>query len=287
MGSRSSWEAILAGPSADDTDRSVRKRLAERQLGSGAPIVVLHGEDGLIFSEPFLEALAARHTVHAPSHPGWGTVPRTPDLTSIDDLSYVYLDYLEAITDEPVPVVGISIGAWLAAEVAIKSASRIGALVLVSPVGIKVSGRTSRDFLDVYAVSRDKVATANYGRGPRPDLLQLDTAAFEELALAQETTALLCWRPYLHDVKLRARLRRIDVPTLIVWGEDDGLVLDPENYYRAYAELIGDNASTLRVPGVAHRIEEQAPERLAETIAEFLHGVSGVSRTAATAGGAR
>lgn len=271
----------------DDGDRSVVQRLAERRLGSGSPLVVLHGEDGLVFSEPFLEAAAAHHTVLAPSHPGWGAAPRTQDLTSIDDLSYVYLDYLEAITDEPVPVVGMSIGAWIAAEVAIKDASRIGLLVLVSPVGIKVSGRTTRDFLDIYAVSREKVATANYGSGPRPDLLQLDEAAFEQLALAQETTARLCWRPYLHDSKLAARLSRIDVPTLIVWGAEDGLVLDPETYYRAYAAAIGDNASTLCIPGVAHRIEEQAPERLVEAIADFTASVASASRTAASTGGTR
>lgn len=268
------------------TEEPVAERLAERRLGSGTPLVVLHGEDGLLFSEPFLAALAARYTVCVPSHPGWGAARRTADLTTIDDLSYVYLDYLEAVADGPVPVVGMSVGAWIAAEVATKNTRRIGALILVSPVGIRVSDRTVRDFLDVYAVSRDEVASANYGRGPRPDLTALDDAAFEELALAQDAAARLCFRPYLHDPKLAGRLSRVDVPTLIIWGEDDGLVLNPEAYYATYAACIGDNASTLRIPGVAHRIEEQAPERLAEAIAAFLDDTP-AAPAAATAGATR
>lgn len=251
----------------------VSATITQRDVGAGDPLVFLHAETGLGSSGPLLDALADRRRVLAPAHPGWGVSPGSTQLRSVEDLSYVYLDYLDAVTDGPVPVVGTSLGAWLAVAVAVKSCARISALVLVSPVGIKIGGREDRDFVDLFACSPEEAARALHGPSGGPDLSRLGREALEELAAGQEATARVAWEPYLHDPHLVHRLHRIAVPTLVVWDRDDRLVRQPASYYDAYCRAIGDNASAVAMHTGAHHIDEVAPGALADVIVDFLRGV--------------
>ena len=63
--------------------------------------------------------------------------------------------------------------------------------------------------------------------------MQLPEAVVLAAARNREATARLAWSPYMHNPKLKARLRRIDVPALILWGAADRIVLNP-GYGRAF-----------------------------------------------------
>ena len=65
------------------------------RLGSGAPLLFLHGIDGTEGARPLLELLARHFQVHAPSHPGFGASSRPHDINTTGDLAYVYLDWLD------------------------------------------------------------------------------------------------------------------------------------------------------------------------------------------------
>jgi len=252
--------------------------LEEVRCGSGRPLVFLHGEDGLLFSGPVREALGAGFEVRAPHHPWWGRSDRPGHLRTVEDLSYLYLDYLEATLDEPAPVVATSFGAWVAAAVAVKSTAKIASLTLVAPVGIKVGDRETRDFVDVYAAGPDRVRAANYGDGVRPDLRSLAADDFFYLAEAQEAMARFAFRPYLHDPGLPYWLHRIDVPTLVLWGSDDRFVRDPKAYAAAWVAAIGSNAQAIELPG-GHRLEEQSAAAVAEATADFIGTAAGRRET--------
>jgi pimeloyl-ACP methyl ester carboxylesterase len=239
------------------------------RLGSGPRLVFLHGEDGTLLARPFLEALAEGFEVIVPSHPGWGGSERPAHVTSIDDIAYLYLDLLAGLDEHPVPVVGVSIGAWIALEAATKSQADIASLALVAPIGIKVRGRDDRDLFDLYAEPAEAVAAALYGDAERaPDLRAREEGWFHLLALAQEAVARYAWQPYMHNPKLLGRVGRIDVPTLVVSGADDRFVYGPE-YYRALAAAIeGCEEVVLRDAG--HRVEEQCPHALAHAVSDFI-----------------
>ena len=233
-----------------------------RRLGSGPPLLFLHGENGLLFCGPLLDRLAEHFSVTAPSHPGWGKSERPAAVTSIDDIAYLYLDML-ADSAEPETVVGVSIGAWVAAEMATKNTAAMAALVLAAPVGIKLGGREDRAFLDLYAESPAAVTAALYADPERAkNVLALDDDGFVELARAEEAVARYAWQPYMHNPKLRHRLHRIDVPTLVVGGDSDGFVLEG-GYVDAWARLIGDNARSVVIADAGHRLDEEAPDELA------------------------
>ena len=80
----------------------------------------------------------------------------------------------------------------------------------------------------------------------------------------------LGWNPYLHNPKLRKRLPRIKVSTLVVRAERDSLI--PEPHAQTYAAEI-PGARLGKVPDVAHMISIERPVELAAVVSDFLSRV--------------
>ena len=94
---------------------------------------------------PFLDGLAAHGEIIAPSHPGFGASALPPDFDTVYDLVNLYLAVLDSLPADDVTVIGFSFGGWIAAELAVTNPRKLGSLVLVDPVGIKIGGREERD----------------------------------------------------------------------------------------------------------------------------------------------
>ncbi|PON18201.1 hypothetical protein C2W62_09220 [Candidatus Entotheonella serta] len=105
--------------------------------GSGAPVLVLHGVEGHEGWLTFHEALAANVTVYAPASPGYTPTERPEWLTSITHQAVFYHWLIEQQSLGPVDVVGIGMGGWIAAQMAILCPNNLRKLVLVSPAGIR------------------------------------------------------------------------------------------------------------------------------------------------------
>jgi pimeloyl-ACP methyl ester carboxylesterase len=242
-----------------------------QRLGAGPPLLLLHGEDGTLFAQEFISRLAEQFDVIVPSHPGWGRSSRPDYVTTIDDIAYLYLDLLRALRLPSVGLVGVSIGGWLAAEMATKCEAGISHLALIAPLGIKVRGRTDRDIADLYASAPEDVPSLLFSDTSRrsANVDSLDDAGLRDLGLAQEATVRYGWNPYMHNPKLLRRLRRITVPSLVVWGSDDRLVY-ASDYYRTYASAMGKGAEIKVIDGSGHRVEEEAADSAARLIGEFL-----------------
>ena len=90
---------------------------------------------------PFMQSLATRFDVIVPEHPGFGDSD-TPDwLDTIHDLAYFYLDFMEQLDLDRVHLVGVSLGGWIAAELAVRDTyRRLASLTLVGAAGIHVPG---------------------------------------------------------------------------------------------------------------------------------------------------
>src|SRR5262249_38587179 len=124
---------------ASITVTGVRVETVER--GRGRPLLFLHPEIGLDPNALVLDRLAERARVIAPSHPGFGGSEQPRTFTTVDDLAYFYLDLLDQLDLTDTAIVGVSLGAWIAAEIATKSTQRISHLVLANAIGIKVGDR--------------------------------------------------------------------------------------------------------------------------------------------------
>jgi pimeloyl-ACP methyl ester carboxylesterase len=212
----------------------------------------------------------ARHAhVIAPSHPGFGGSGRPPALTTVEDLSYFYLDFLDERDLRDVTLVGASFGGWIAAEIAVKCTVRLSRLVLANAVGIKVSDRETRDIADIFAMTESEFNAAAFAD---PAVGTLDYKAMsdaETLAMAQnrESLARFTWSPYMHNPKLRGRLHRINVPALFLWGANDRIV--PEAYGRSYCAALPDARFEL-IDEAGHLPQIEQPELFAHRILGFM-----------------
>jgi pimeloyl-ACP methyl ester carboxylesterase len=73
----------------------------------------------------------------------------------------------------------------------------------------------------------------------------------------------------MHNPKLCYRLHRIDFPTLLVWGENDGIVTP--DYGAAFRDLI-PGASLSVIPKAGHHPHIEQPNEFAARFLEFASG---------------
>lgn len=249
-------------------------KLELRDIGKGRPLLFLHPghpSGRLPGNAPVLLRLAEKFRVIAPTHPGFGREAAPDSLTTVEDLSYLYLELLDALDVKDAVVVGASLGGWIAASMAIKSTSRMSRLVFVNPLGIKMGGREARDIADIYAIFDKEIAALAYADAKlgMPDRASLSEDEFLFMAKSREATARYAWSPYMHDPKLKGRLYRIKIPTLVLAGEADRIVVP--GYAKAFADAIpGARFATLA--GAGHFPHHEQPDALSAAITSFAGG---------------
>lgn len=258
------------------SSRADRLRVRDVELevtrrGSGRPIVFLHGFHTLDPASRFLDRLSRNAAVLAPSHPGFGASERPGDFDSVYDLVHLYCELLDSLPDEGVTLVGASFGGWLAAEIAAAWPGRLDRLVLVDALGIKLGARETPDILDVFNAHPDTVRRLSWHDPQRsaPDYDAMSDAALTRHARNWDALCLYGWEPYMYNPRLKRWLARIELPTLVLWGESDGVV--KPSYGRAFASLIPDARFAL-IGEAGHHPELEQPDLLASSILEFVGG---------------
>jgi len=244
-------------------------KLEIERRGNGPPLLLLPGEEFLECEAPFLDELARSHEVIIPSPPGFGLSTRPDWITHPDDIAYMMLDVVDGLGLRNVPVIGFSFGGWIAAEMATKDDSFISKLVLVDPYGVKTGGPTEREIADVWLLHPEEVAARKWydpAKGKR-DFPSMPEDKLTIIARNNESFARFSWEPFLHNPKLRHRLHRIKVPTLLIWGEQDGIVTP--KYGEAYCKLIPD-ARMAVIPQAGHLPHIEQPQAVLAELRKFL-----------------
>jgi pimeloyl-ACP methyl ester carboxylesterase len=241
------------------------------ERGQGRPLLFLHAGEGLAPERPWLDLLARRYRVIAPSHPGWGNSPLIDGMGVVDDLAYLYLDLAAELGLDDAVLVGACFGGWVAAEIMVRSTARFSRLVLVDPLGVKFGGRDERDITDMHALSRAEyieLAWADPANG-EVDFTALAESELATIARGREAFALYGWKPYMHNPRLKRWLHRIDRPTLLLWGAEDRIVTpaNGENWRRAIS-----NARLELITGAGHFPHWEQPEAFVDKLTAFVEG---------------
>jgi pimeloyl-ACP methyl ester carboxylesterase len=235
--------------------------------GAGAPLLFLHAAGGAGRWLEWHELLSKRFDVIAPDAPGFGGSDEFPEVESMDDLVYHYLDVLDRLGLDRPHLVGGSFGGWLAAEIAVQAPHRVGSLVLLSAAGLRLP---DHPVADIFLMKPDQVVealfqdTSKAGAAFPPDP---DVEAI--LAIYRDMTALarFSWTPFLNNPKLERRLHRITAPTLVAWPGNDKLI--PIAHGHRYAELI-PNTEFAVVDDCGHAMYFERPAEFAGITADFL-----------------
>ena len=246
-------------------------RIRLRRGGSGPPLLVLHGELGVPGWLRAWDLLAERFTVHVPSLPGFGESARPEWIAGVRDLAAWVTWFVRDLgLPQPLPVVGSSLGGWIAAEIATVNPAIFSRMVLVAPAGLRPHEGQVWD----YFVHSNQEAVARSFHDPKkaPELARLHgeswTAEHEARAEAnREMAARLIWKPYLMSHTLEPLLRGVATPTLVLWGREDAII--PVNTGQRFVKAIpGAIAHVLERCG--HLPEVERPDEFAEAALKFL-----------------
>lgn len=234
--------------------------------GSGQPLLFLHDASGLRW-DPFLDDLASRFTVYAPEHIGSGDSQGLDQVDNLWDLVLVYNDLLDTLNLPSAAVVGHGFGGLVAAELAANNPNRVEKLVLIAPMGL---WRDDAPIADLAGTPPDKLAALALRDplGPLQTLVvppMLDPEARYRHNLNVASVLHFTWP--IPDKGLKKRLHRVQAPTLLIWGQQDGLV--PPVYAEEFAARLRD-AQIALIERAAHFPHLEQKDQVAKLVAEFL-----------------
>jgi pimeloyl-ACP methyl ester carboxylesterase len=243
------------------------------QDGRGEPLVFLHSAGGLPAFSPELEELSKRFTVTAPLLPAFGSTGEEHLHEDVQKLVFWGWDLLDALKiDRPI-LVGHSFGGMMAAEMAATEPGRVKKLVLIAPAGLYLE---AHPMLDIFACSPDKLVRAAF-HDPQSEAAKAfmtppaDPDAATEAIVARAKALAMAGR-FLWpngDRGLNERLYRIKAPTLLLWGESDGIV--PPAHAEAFKRMMTGAPSVKihKIAAAGHVLFAERPEAALKAITDF------------------
>lgn len=246
-------------------------------IGSGAPLVLLHGwgMHGGVWSD-VAQKLAADFQVHSVDLPGYGASVALPE-TSLESL----VQALSACFGEPLAVCGWSLGGQVALRWAASEPEKVRRLILLASTPCFAEREDwkygmENGVLEKFAAELEQ----NYGATLRRFIaLQLRGSENERELLMQlrerlfsrgepDMAALRGGLDILRDADQRAELPGIKQPTLVIAGERDKLTPLEASCYMAQGIPA---ARMVEVKGAAHAPFLSHPEIFVEHVKRFMH----------------
>jgi pimeloyl-ACP methyl ester carboxylesterase len=222
--------------------------------------VFLHGA-GTFHGWAFAEPWTAHFRVLIPFHPGYGESGDIDGLRELHDLVLHYTELFDLLgLQAGVNLVGFSLGGLLAARFAIEQKHRLRRLVLVAPAGLRVPEVPVDDF---FRIPPEELAGRLVYR-METLLPHLPTEAHDVDFIVDRyretrTTAIMLWeQPF--DRVLPRWLGRVDLPALVVWGEEDQLL--PAALAPAWAALL-PKATVATFPEAGHLVLDESYDAVA------------------------
>jgi len=251
-------------------------KLYIENIGSGPALVLIHGwglHGGLW--GPLVDALAKNFTVVLIDLPGHGYSNKLRSLT-IDTMTQAVSSALENL-DKPATVLGWSMGAFVAFELARQFPDRFERLVWIAGTpsfvrrddwNVGMDPQTLEGFADGlrkdYRATLRRFISLNAGLGTdRPLLKTMQQQAFErgevDVSVLDQGLAIL------RDTDIRDALGKCDMPMLMIQGTQDRLV-HPDTV-SAVANL--RHVESLHIEGAGHAPFLTEPEMIAQAVRVF------------------
>jgi len=251
-----------------------------------APVLVLvHGSNASLFTwEPWAKRLSDSHRVVSLDLPGHGLTGAVPD----GDYSEAgMVQFVKEVVDKlgiaTFAIAGNSMGGGVAARFAEMYPARVTHLILVDaagmpapqgkaePLAFKLARTPVLDQIVMHITPRSLVVEglndAIVRKAIVSDAMIDEYWDFARMTGTRQATAARFRLPWDHYVE--KHVGRIAAPTLILWGDRDGLIPVKAAYeYRAAIK----GAKLIVYPNVGHIPQEEVADRSAADVRAFLSG---------------
>jgi pimeloyl-ACP methyl ester carboxylesterase len=179
--------------------------------GEGEPVVLVHGLSGSTrWWSRNVSDIAQRYRIYLVDLPGFGKMRRLRRQFILAEAASWLSEWMDAVGLERAHLVGHSMGGYICLRLAARRPAAVGRLVLVAPAGVP-TGRSMVGYIGPL------LEAARYATPSFLPVLVRDALRMGPATLWRAATDLLA-----EDV--REDLRRIEAPTLLVWGQRDPLV---------------------------------------------------------------
>jgi 3-oxoadipate enol-lactonase len=252
-------------------------RIAATDRGRGAPLLLLRPLGGSVASwEPFDDLLSSHVRVVAFDPRGSGCSSAAPIGVTTRGMAGDAIAVLDAFGIERAHVYGVSLGGMVASWLSVDAPERVARLVLAStlrvgtevePAWRRVGGLArclARPPRRAAACLAAQVLSRRF-RAKHPDEVNRIRRRARARPASYRGMLALFLAAARHDV--RARIRDIAAPTLVLAGERDELV--PSAVQRDFAASL-PNARFLVIPDAGHDVSAEAPAAVADAILTHL-----------------
>jgi len=259
----------------------VRLRLRDTGPRDAPAVILLHGFAASLDTwEPWAHALSAHYRVIRFDLPGFGLTGADPtgDYSDARELK-ILVDLVDQLGIARASVIGHSLGGRIAWSFAGQHPERVSRLVLVSPDGFASPGFAYGHAPKIPLIMRALPFTAPRGLlkanlaaayGRPAALSETTLTRYRDLMLAPGVRPAILARmgqTILHDPV--PTLARIQTPTLLLWGEKDGMI--PISNAADYLRNL-PHATLVRLPNLGHVPFEEDPVTSLAPVARFLAG---------------
>lgn len=239
---------------------------------SAPAIVWFHSMAGLAHHESALETLGARFQVYAPVWPGYSELENEGEVEDMLDFALLGWDIVDALGLQRPHLVGHSMGAMIAAEMACLARRDLDRLVLVAPFGLWLDEHPIPDIFAVLPFQLTELLLADPANASQLLTPGRDLATDEGLAqfMVQNSRRLGTAGKVMFPIpnrRLSKRLYRLSAPTRVVLGAADALITS--TYGEAWKGHI-PQADMVVIPDAGHLVNLDQPDALAAAVAEFL-----------------
>jgi pimeloyl-ACP methyl ester carboxylesterase len=149
---------------------------------------------------------------------------------------------------------------------ATRSTARIKSLTALSSAGIRVKNQGPPD---IFAMDPDELVRTLFHDQALIEQQLATPLTPEQIATMSRnrvTSARLGWSPRFFNPKLRKWLRRIDVPTHIIWGDQDK-IFAPTYATELQREIPG--AKVTIIPDTGHMLHVEQANAVADAVVSF------------------
>ncbi len=251
--------------------RNGRFTIEMEVLGSGDPLLFIHGAGGLLGNDPFLEELAQNFKVIAPHLPGFGESTGGEEIDDVIDAALFYHELMDAMDIPSAHLVGYSMGGMLAAEVAALDVHRVRKLVLAASTGLWLDDYPIADIFTaqlyelpalLFHDPNSPIARAIMALPSDPQALG---AMYLERTKRFAMASKFLWP--IPDRGLKKRAYRIAAPTLALWGESDKVI--PPVYGVEFTRLIA-NCRHRIIKEAGHMLMYEQQAGFCDAVKKFL-----------------